>query len=198
MKKIGIFLILVGILIPIIYIWSYKSMERRNNENVDDYINDTSKEIVEYKKVNTEKKENKNKNKINYTAILEIPSIKLKRGVVDSTKNFQSINYAISVDKSSTYPDKEGNLILYAHSGNSRIAFFRNLNKVKLDDDIYVYYKGIKYHYIIIDKYNFKKTGKAKVLRNEVGKYISIITCHPSRNNYQILVLGEFKDYELY
>lgn len=46
----------------------------------------------------------KKKNKINYTAILEILTISLKSGIVNSTKNFYSINYAISADKNGNYP----------------------------------------------------------------------------------------------
>lgn len=53
---------------------------------------------------NDNQKKESIKQEINYTAVIEIPSINLKRGVVDSTSNFNSINYAISVDKNSNYP----------------------------------------------------------------------------------------------
>lgn len=95
-----------------------------------------------------EKKENE-KQKINYTVVIEIPSINLKQGVVDSTNNFNSINYAISVYKNSNYPDKEGNFVLYAHSGNSSISYFKNLNKVEINDVVYIYHNGVNIKYLI-------------------------------------------------
>ena len=173
-------------------------MDKRANDSVDDYIEDTSQvekieeEITE--PIVEEKKEEKKENNINYKAVLEIPSINLKKGVVDSTKNFNSINYAISVDKSSNYPDKYGNFILYAHSGNSSIAFFRKLVNVNLKDDIYVYYNGIKYHYVVIDKYDIEKTGKAKVKSSEDNNYITLISCDQNKKGYQVIVIGKMVD----
>ena len=128
---------------------------------------------------------------INYTAVLEIPSIDLKRGVVDSTKNFSSINYAISVDGHSNYPDKEGNFILYAHSGNSNISYFKKLINVNIGDSVYVYYKGVKYNYEITNKYDIEKTGKADVLLSNSDKYITLITCNPNRKGYQVVLIGK-------
>lgn len=135
---------------------------------------------------------------INYTAILEIPSINLKQGVVNSTKNFNSINYAISVDKNSNYPDAMGNFILYAHSGNSNIAYFRNLNKVDINENIYVYYNGTKYQYKITNKYNIQKTGKAKVISSNSDRYITLITCNQSQKDQQIVVIGKLISFNQY
>lgn len=202
MKTIGKFLILGAILIIVSnYVYIYLN-NNHNKQNVDKYIKETStivenEEIIQAEKTNNEIKDENNKenNKtINYTAILEIPSINLKQGVVNSTKNFNSINYAISVDKHSNYPDKEGNFILYAHSGNSSIAYFRNLNKVNINDKVYVYYNGIKYEYIITNKYDIKKTGTANIIKSNTDKYITLITCNPNKDGYQIVIIGKIKE----
>lgn len=202
MKTIGKFLILGAILIIVSnYVYIYLN-NNYNKQNVDKYIKETSaivenEEIIQAEKTNNEIKDENNKenNKtINYTAILEIPSINLKQGVVNSTKNFNSINYAISVDKHSNYPDKEGNFILYAHSGNSSIAYFRNLNKVNINDKVYVYYNGIKYEYIITNKYDIKKTGTANIIKSNTDKYITLITCNPNKDGYQIVIIGKIKE----
>ena len=117
---------------------------------------------------------------------------------MDSTKNFKSINYAISVDKNSNYPNENGNFILYAHSGNSNIAFFRNLSKIKVNDDIYIFYNGIKYRYIIFDKYDIPKTGKAKILNTNTERYITLITCNQKRKGYQIVLVGKLLESYIY
>ena len=197
MRKIGIYLVIIGIAILGFYLIYNKSIEKRASDSVDDYINDTSivNEISNEESIEeTKEEESNNKRSINYTAILEIPSIDLKQGVVDSTKNFSSINYAISVDKNSNYPNELGNFILYAHSGNSYISYFRKLNRVNINDDIYVYYQGIKYHYIIYDKYDIEKTGKAKIISKKDSNYITLITCNQDKKGYQIVVLGKLID----
>ena len=164
---------------------------------MNDYIEQTSIEIETTEDSEDIQEEQREEIKtqtnynIPYTAILEIPKISLKRGVVDSTKNFKSINYAISVDNSSQYPNEKGNFILYAHSGNSSIAYFKNLYNVQMNDDVFVYYNGVKYHYIIYEKYNIKKTGKASIIKSKEEKYITLITCDQNKKNEQIVILGK-------
>lgn len=147
-------------------------------------------EVTATEKVDTSKKEKQ----LEYTAMLEIPKISLKRGIVNSTKNFNSINYAISADSNSNYPNENGNFILYAHSGNSKIAFFHNLNKLEKNDDIYVYYDGVKYHYTVIHKYNIQKAGKAKVIDSKNNKYITLITCNQKKKDQQTILVGKIKN----
>lgn len=197
MKKliiIGKILILLSLaMFMSFFIYNYYQ-NNKEIEMIDNYIEETK--IIE-EQIDAQEQEvieEKQEQKINYTAVLEIPSINLKRGVVDSTKNFNSINYAISVDKNSNYPDEEGNFILYAHSGNSSIAFFKNLNKVKIDDEVYIYYNGVKYKYKIFTKYDIEKTGKAEVLFSNTEKYITLITCNQNKTGYQVVLTGILKD----
>lgn len=196
MKKLGIYLVIIGVTIISFYLLYNKLLDVKNNEDVDTYINKTSVIDEQPKIVEEIKKEKSTKlnSDIQYTAILEIPKINLKRGVIDSTKNFKSINYAISVDNSSQYPNKKGNFILYSHSGNSSIAFFNKLNQVEEKDDIYVYFNGIKYHYKVVKKYDIEKTGKAKVINSIENKYITLITCNQNRKDYQIVIEGKIVD----
>lgn len=200
MKKLSIVLILISLAILIILFIIKFNNENQNMILVNNYIKETTidSNVDNTLKEETVKESKKNNYTINYTAVLEIPSISLKRGVVDSTNNFKSINYAISVDKSSNYPNEKGNFILYAHSGNSNIAFFRNLTKVNINDDVYIFYNGIKYHYVIFDKYDIQKTGKAKVIASNVKNYITLITCNQKRNGYQTVLVGELTESKEY
>ncbi len=201
MKKIGWILLIIGIAIIGFYTIYIKSLENKANDNIEDYIKETSiieeqeeQEIIE--PIVEEKI--KKKNTINYTAILEIPVISLKSGIVNSTKNFYSINYAISADRSSNYPNEYGNFILYAHSGNSSIAYFKHLSNMNIDDSVYVYFNGIKYHYVIFDKYDIEKTGKAVFKRPINDNYITLITCNQNRKGYQIVLTGKLINTESY
>ena len=71
----------------------------------------------------------------------------------------------------------------------------RNLiDKLEKNDDIYVYYEGIKYHYVVDSKYNIEKTGKAKIINSSENKYITLITCNQKEKGYQVVVIGTIKD----
>lgn len=200
MKKIGYLLLISGITIISFY-YVYKiSLNEREKDNVSDYIQETSmkEEVIDEENINIEDTNIEETSEIqqtsinlDYTAVIEIPKINLKRGVINSTKNFNSVNYAISVDENSNYPNEMGNFILYAHSGNSSIAYFKNLNKVEVGDEVYIYYEGVKYKYIIYDKYDIQKTGKANVIKSSTDNYLTLITCNQNKKNYQIVVIGK-------
>ena len=187
MKKTCKILLVISLLIIVIYFAYVFIINVQTSMKVNEYIEKTSYIQNE----NTNQKDTKDiKRKINYTSILEIPSINLKEGLVDNTRNFNSIKYAVSIDNHSNYPNINGNFIVYAHSGNGRNAFFRNLVKVNLNEKVYVYYNGIKYEYEIIDKYDIEKTGKANVIITDKEKYITLITCNQSHKGYQVVLIG--------
>lgn len=187
MKKICKILLVISLLIIVIYFAYVFIINVQTSMKVNEYIEKTSYIQNE----NTNQKDTQDiKRKINYTSILEIPSINLKEGLVDNTRNFNSIKYAVSIDNHSNYPNINGNFIVYAHSGNGRNAFFRNLVKVNLNEKVYVYYNGIKYEYEIIDKYDIEKTGKANVIITDKEKYITLITCNQSHKGYQVVLIG--------
>lgn len=207
MRKIGIIMIMTGILLLSFYFAYYFGISNKEKEEIDNYITETSiidesnisheetnEEIIEEVKQEEQKQVVK---KLDYKAILEIPKINLKNGLVETTKNFDSINYAISIDKNSNYPNENGNFILYAHSGSSRIAFFKNLNKVDISDNVIVYYEGIKYTYKITNKYEIEKNGKLKVFKYEGKKLITLLTCI-SNTNKQVVLIGEQIKNEIY
>ena len=205
MKKIGYILLLIGIAVLAFHIIYNKHLENNNKEIVDKYIENTSvivdniKEEVQEEvnekinEIDIEEKQNITY-RIDYTAVLEIPSINLRRGVVDCTSGFNSLYYAISVDKSSNYPNEKGNFILYAHAGSSSYAFFKKLVNVEINDNVYVYYNGIKYHYIIFDKYDIEKTGKASIVSPNDDNYITLITCNIAKKGYQTILIGKLID----
>lgn len=207
MRKIGIIMIMTGILLLSFYFAYYFGISNKEKEEIDNYITETSiidesnisqeetnEEIIEEVKQEEQKQVVQ---KLDYKAILEIPKINLKNGLVETTKNFDSINYAISIDKNSNYPNENGNFILYAHSGSSRIAFFKNLNKVDINDNVIVYYKGNKYTYQITNKYEIEKNGKLKVFKYEGKKLITLLTCI-SNTNKQVVLIGEQIKNEIY
>ena len=183
-------------IIAFIFIYDIMSKVKQETE-IKKYIVTTSKEYKPETITKEQVKQNSG-NKLEYVAILEIPKINLKEGLVVSTKNFNSINYSVSIDKNGNMPDENGNFILYAHSGNSGVGFFRNLDQLNLNDEIFVYYNGTKYIYNVINKYEILKTGTAKVINSKNDKYITLITCNKRRKGYQIVIEGKINSIEVY
>ena len=86
---------------------SYRQVkEERNEQNaINELIDKKVDTTIENKVKLSRNMNNKTNNKYNYIAVLEIPKIGLKRGLVMATKNFKSINYAVSIDNNSKFPD---------------------------------------------------------------------------------------------
>lgn len=145
---------------------------------------------VENNSTQTEPKKEES-NLYEYIAILRIPKINLKRGLVDKNSTYNDIKYNIMIHKSSDSPSEEGgNLILLAHSGNSNISFFKYLYKMKLDDIIYLDYNNNTYKYKLINIYDIEKNGKAPIRKNTTKSSITLITCR-NNTNKQIVLIGE-------
>ena len=171
----------------------YSNKKIDNNEElaIEEFYNneDISKEIHE--EPEEEVKEEKPKEKINYIAILKIPKIKLERGLVDPKSYLNNINYNIEILKESSMPDEvNGNVILAAHSGNARISYFRNLDKLNIGDEISIDYKSNIYKYRVSDIYLIDKNGTAEIIRNINKSTLTLITCKHNTKK-QIVVIAE-------
>lgn len=186
---LSIVLIFSCILIKIYDLYKKEKVIQKEIEEIN-YIIETPKEEDEHKEENKIKKETK----YIYEAVLEIPKINLRKGLVKSTKNFDSINYAVSIDEHSIYPNEIGNFILYAHSGNSSISYFDNLKYLDINDEIKIYYKEKWYFYNVLKKYEIDKNGVLSIYNDGTSKYITLTTCSQENKNKQIVILGKQKD----
>lgn len=115
---------------------------------------------------------------INYIASIEIPKINLKSGLVDKNSKYNDVNSNIQILKDSQMPEEEnGNLILAAHSGDSPVAYFKNINKLVNGDSVYIIYNCNKYEYRVNNSYTVKKMGKLSIIRDKNKKTLTLITC---------------------
>lgn len=149
-------------------------------------IDDSTNNLIEEKEVNEQ-------NKIEYIAVLKIPKINLVRGLVDPNSYLNDINYNVQILKNSSMPDQEnGNLILASHSGNARISYFKNLDKLSLGDMVSIDYKGKAYNYKVVNIYDIEKNGIAKIIRDTNKTTLTLITCRHNTQK-QIVIICELK-----
>ena len=183
---LGIILIAFGSLILIYSIFIVDSVKFIDNKNI---VCNLEKNDIKNNKVNVSKVNNKT---VDYKAILSIPKIDLVGKIYDINSKLNNVNKNIQVISPSTFPDVENsNLILASHSGNSKISYFKNLDKLILDDDVYLYYQDKKYEYKVKDIYNQEKDGEIEIIKNKNTDTLSLITCDKNDKRYQIVFICE-------
>ena len=162
---------------------------------VDEVRNEIAVEDVIYN--NIENNETiKKENRYDFIGVLEIPSINLSRGFLDKENIYNDVDYNIKILDESAMPNEKGNVILASHSGNSKIAFFKNLYKLKIQDKVYIYYNGLKYEYKIYNKYEEIKDGDIDILESRESM-LTLTTCNQSHKGYQLVILCELVKSEI-
>ena len=196
---IGILLIIISI--SVVMYDNYKENQKvlENVELVENFFEIENNPVEEQKEEvvikDEEDKKTSSSPTYNYIAVLEIPSIKLKRGLVDYKSKYNNVKYNIQIIEHSQMPDIENsNLILAGHNGTSNVSFFNDLDKLKEDSLVYVYYNNIKYIYKINNNYEVKKDGKVEIIRNRNKTTITLITCKKDSEDKQLVYIGYLVD----
>ena len=186
----GFFILLLGISTIIYYFISNKQLDNLEDDALKTFY-------IEEEKINNEveqpkepeKEEVKEHKKIEYIAVLKIPKINLERGLVDPNSYLNNVDYNIQILKNSAMPDQRfGNVILAAHSGNARISYFRNLDKLDINDNVSISYKGKIYSYKVVNIYDIEKNGKAQIIRNKNVSTLTLVTCRHNTNKQMIVI----------
>ena len=182
-KIIGLLLIIVSLLIICNhYIKESKTIINENNE-INYYFKESNT-------INNEHNEH-------FIAVLEIPKIKLKKGLYNIDSKLNNVDKNIKILHESNMPDiPNGNLILASHSGNSSISYFKNLNKLDINDNIIIYYNNEKYIYKLVNIYQVDKTGSIEILRNNNKRTLTLITCNKKDKTKQLVFISELDTME--
>lgn len=187
---IGVFLIACGLFAFIYHHIKYENLNKREEIKIEEFFIEEQINVENIDNSTATKKE-ENKTSYNYIAVLEIPSINLKRGLVDPSNYYNNVDYNIQIINSSTFPDVDkGNFILASHNGASYVSFFKNLEKLEIKDKVYLYYNNIKYEYIIEKNYDVAKDGDVEIYRNYDKTTITLITCKKNTKDKQVVYIG--------
>ena len=195
---LGLLIFIIGAVLFTVFNFNKYFKEYKTEIRIEEYIDNSSKVTVDESETQEEKKGESKVDYDSYNMVIEIPSINLKYGLYDINSRYNSVYYGLQILRESDMPDiTNGNLIIAGHSGNSSISFFRNLHYLELDQDVYIYYNGIKYTYKIVNRYEEEKTGTITIHRNSNKTIIGLITCK-SRSNSQYVYIGELINKEVY
>lgn len=175
-------------------IYHRHSIEQHNEKKIVDFFNQPiqeQKEVIPIKQTNRREEP--------YIAVLEIPSIHVKRGLVSPNSSQNHVRYNIQIINPSSMPNvQKGILILAGHNGNSAVSFFRNLSKLTVGDFIYVYYQGYQYIYQFDNLYEIEKNGQAEMIRDVNRTTIALITCKNHSKTKQEVYIGYLIDVQKY
>lgn len=194
---LGIIFIIVGLSVFINRCYYQEKKNTNEQEEIDDFLNQSINEDIETNEV-IEEDNNSTKTATNYVAVLEIPTINLRRGLYEKNDPNNNVNRNIYILKDTVLPDESdvSHILLASHSGNSYISYFKNLHKLDENDEVYFYYNNTKYVYSIYKIYEVDKTGNVELKRTN-NSDITLITCKGNLNK-QIVVIGTLKSKEAY
>ena len=198
---VGWLIVLCGIGIGIIPFFNNQKEIRIEENKIEEFFDEelVEKTIVNESATSTKEEDTSKKNQtINYSMVLEIPKINLKKGLYDKNSKYNSVKYNIQILKESDMPNVvNGNLILASHRGNSSVSYFNNLYKLSNGNQVYVYYNNVKYIYEITNMYEVEKTGTITIHRDRDETVIVLITCKKNENK-QLVFIGNLIDKEDY
>lgn len=177
-EKIVVFLSIIVVILSLTYliyaVYRYHSDNTHNQESIDAYLNNTIDTVTD--------------EKYQYNAILEIPSVNLKRGILDINNKYNKAQYNIELIK-----EDENAIVLAAHNGSNHNSYFGSLHTIEIGDEINYYQDGIVYHYIYSDSYDIKKNGYADLYYKKTAKSIILITCKDGSDDAQTVYIGYLK-----
>ena len=189
----GILLIFISIGILVNKYYQRNEIQNIEENNLEEFY-EIQEEIIQEEiiKEDTSEEQVKVVEKIEkepYLAVLKIDKIKLEKGIYNISSKNNNVNKNIQLLKESDMPDKEnGNVIIAGHSGNSYMAYFKNLVKLNNGDEAKIFYNGKTYIYNLIKSYEVDKTGKVPLVKNKDRQTLTLITCKHNTNKQIVFV----------
>lgn len=137
-------------------------------------------------------------NKYNYKdtpiGILIINKINLKKELYDINSTNNTIEKNITILKGSIDPSYNNSILfIAAHSGSGKLAFFKNLNQLQINDEIILIYKNKKYTYHVNKIWEQEKSSYIDVYKN-TKKQLVLTTCSPTNKNKQLIISSIIKE----
>lgn len=112
-----------------------------------------------------------------------IDKINLNEELFPINSNENTIERHVSILKNST---KELMIIL-AHSGTGPLAYFQELDKLEINDEIILIIENKKNIYKVKDIWEEKKNGYININKERKNQLI-LTTCSPNKEGYQLVI----------
>jgi sortase A len=130
-----------------------------------------------------------------------IPKIGANAKIVEQVDPYDSKIYQFALTKGvaqakgTSYPSTNGNMFLFSHSSVNLLeasrynSVFFLLDKLKKEDEIYIYYKNIKYKYKVSDVKTVDPKEVSYLNSSPDSKTLTLMTCWPSGTTLKRLII---------
>lgn len=130
-------------------------------------------------------KKEENNNIIGYIKIDKL-NINEKLYKINSSEN--NVDKHVTILKESVLPDKENSIVfIAAHSGTGDIAYFKDLDKLKIRDNIILNINKKNYTYTVKEMWEDPKNEYINI-NKEKEKQLILTTCSPNNSKKQLIV----------
>lgn len=134
--------------------------------------------------------------KINNSApgLLIIEKLELTLPLYSKDSKENNIEENATFLSDSITPEKEnGNIIIAAHSGSGKIAYFKDLDKIIAEDEINIKWNNKNELYKVYKIRKTIKNGTILIPSNTSKKRLILTTCMPNEKENQLTIYAEKK-----
>lgn len=119
---------------------------------------------------------------------LIINKLNINQPLYDINHKKNNVEENVTILSGTIEPSNDNSIIfLAAHSGTGKIAYFKNLDKLKAHDNITLIYKNKTYYYEVKNYWEIKKDGTITVPKEDKNQLI-LTTCSPTKDKYQLII----------
>lgn len=118
--------------------------------------------------------------------ILAIPQIGIKQEYYSFSSSLNTVSYGIQ-KINACLPSDKCSLVLASHSGTSKIAYFKKLDKLQLNDKATILFQNKTYTYLLKKIVHQEKTGYITIPKNTYD--LVLTTCNKENDTIQDLYL---------
>lgn len=183
--KLAIFILIIELYVVVHQTITEEIKEYNEKVSIDNILNIKNSKPV---KINDEN---------DYEMIIEISKINLKKGILKKENKHNNIEENVTLLKESKYPNEGGNIYIAAHSGTGKHAFFNDLSKLKINDEIDIYYQKNKYTYQINEIKKISKIENSSVITKNKNNLILITCSQEDKSKYLVVISNKIKETEL-
>lgn len=140
------------------------------------------------RKIDT-KKDIKNNIDDNILATLTIDKINLQENIYNVNDKRNNVEEHVTILNKSELND-ESLIILAAHSGNGKIAYFNRLDELKENDKIKLFINNKELGYKVKKIEEQDKTGKIEIIKSSEEQLI-LTTCSKNDNSKQLVIYNQ-------
>jgi sortase A len=193
--RIGIILILAGLIIISSAIWMRASTEQKEKAMMEEFsaVIEASESSDAAQQINAPSDvQPAAKVPENMIGIMSIPKIDLSVPLVDGIDE-ASLKYAVGHFKDTPMPGDAGNCAVAGHRSYTYNQYFNRLYELEPGDIISVKTRQGQFQYKVFEKKIVEPTD-LDVLKNTGDSIITLITCHPERSSaYRLIVKGRLE-----